>query len=657
MEMTPYNYQPIDLGRPGIRLLRLLQGTLADDIQCELFDAWIDLFEGGIPYDALSYTWGSMEMTATITVNGNTMQITSNLLVALQHLRFEDKDRILWIDAICINQADKKERGHQVQQMGEIYKEAEQVIIWLGKGTNQTDFTMDFINQLYEQSTGVQGDWRLSAQLWIHRRSFIQPGSGEFNIVRWREGMQLMLKQAWFQRIWILQEVANARVAIILCGKRSVSARIFTQIPSLIRLQPEPHCQAVLDIMPGLSRKESWWGQTRDLHTLLVKFRKSKATDERDIIYALLGISLDACKSNILLPDYTKSSQQVIQDTASFLLSCPIQDQSPDNFLDWSLSEFLINLDSLSNAVLGSAAEKGQVAMVKFLLAIEGIEVESKDKYNSTPLFRAAQNGHDGIVKLLLETAQVDVNAKDRKYYEAPLLRAAENGHDRVVRLLLETAQVDVNAKSEPNNETPLWRAAKNGHDRVVRLLLETAQVDVNAKSSLNDETPLWWAAGNGHDGIVKLLLETAQVDVNAKDKTYYEAPLLRAAKNGYDAVFKLLLETGLVNINAKDYLGQTPLLWAAFKGDKANVQLLLETRQADIDAKDLNGQTPLYWAARIGHNAIVQLLLETGKVDVNAKNDYGWTPISRATAEGHGAVVKLLREHVSSYTNVEQGA
>ena len=475
MEMAPYNYQPIDLGRPAIRLLRLLQGTLADDIQCELFDAWIDLFEGGIPYDALSYTWGSMEMTATITVNGNTMQITSNLLVALQHLRFEDKDRILWIDAICINQADKKERGHQVQQMGKIYKEAEQVIIWLGKGTNKTDFTMDFINQLYEQSTRVQGDWRLSAQLWIHRWSFIQPGSGEFNIVRWREGMQLMLEQSWFRRIWILQEVANARVATILCGKRSVSARIFTQIPSLIGLQPEPHCQAVLDIMPGLSRKESWWGQTRDLHTLLVKFRKSEATDERDLIYALLGISLDACKSNILLPDYTKSSQQVVQDTASFLLSGPIQDQSLDNFLDWSqwsLSEFLENLDSVGNVVLGSAAEKGQVAMVKLLLAIAGIKIESKDKYNSTPLFRAAQNGHDGVVKLLLETGQVDVNAKSGLYDETPLLCAAKNGHNGVVKLLLETAQVDVNAKSGRNNETPLWCAAENGHDGIVKLLL-----------------------------------------------------------------------------------------------------------------------------------------------------------------------------------------
>jgi hypothetical protein len=85
--------------------------------------------------------------------------------------------------------------------------------------------------------------------------------------------------------------------------------------------------------MPGLSRKESRWGQKRNLYTLLVKFRESKATDERDIIYALLGISLDACQSNILLPDYTKSLQQVIQDITSFLLSHTDQDQSLYNFL------------------------------------------------------------------------------------------------------------------------------------------------------------------------------------------------------------------------------------------------------------------------------------------------------------------------------------
>ena len=71
-----------------------------------------------------------------------------------------------------------------------------------------------------------------------------------------------------------------------------------------------------------------------------------------------------------------------------------------------------------------------------------------------------------------------------------------------------------------------------------------------------------------------------------------------------------------------------------------------------------MHGETPLLWAAGNGHNGVVKLLLDTAQVDVNAKDRmHGDTPLSAATKNRHGAVVKLLREHVSSYTNVEQGA
>src|SRR6266536_3659309 len=157
--MAVYKYRPIDLDGPAVRLLRLLRGDPTDDIQCDLFEGWLNQLEGGIPYEALSYTWGSTEKAAKITVNGSTMHITSNLYVALQHLRFRDEDRILWIDAICINQDNKQERGHQVQQMSYIYKEAEQVIVWLGQGTEESNLIMDFMKRLQEYIVKVEGDW------------------------------------------------------------------------------------------------------------------------------------------------------------------------------------------------------------------------------------------------------------------------------------------------------------------------------------------------------------------------------------------------------------------------------------------------------------------------------------------------------------------
>jgi hypothetical protein len=117
----------------------------------------------------------------------------------------------------------------------------------------------------------------------------------------------------------ILQEVANARTARVICGQGSCPARTFALMPSLMNLAVQEHTQAVLDIMPRI-RKNTWWSSNRHLHVLLVKFANSQSFLVRDKIYALLGMSEDACNPEIFYPCYLKSEEEVIQDTAAFLL-------------------------------------------------------------------------------------------------------------------------------------------------------------------------------------------------------------------------------------------------------------------------------------------------------------------------------------------------
>lgn len=116
-----------------------------------------------------------------------------------------------------------------------------------------------------------------------------------------------LLARPWFQRVWVLQEVAKARRAKVMCGNKTVSSHIFAIMSTLLEARPDTHEQAVLDIMPGSARKYSWWVEKRDLCTLLSKFCKAKASDPRDTIYALLGISSDAYDTDTLRPDYSKS--------------------------------------------------------------------------------------------------------------------------------------------------------------------------------------------------------------------------------------------------------------------------------------------------------------------------------------------------------------
>ncbi|OSS44309.1 hypothetical protein B5807_11033 [Epicoccum nigrum] len=111
--MRPYVYEPLDVSQVSFRLVRLVQGE-DSDIKCDLFHAAIYDAEDAIEYEALSYTWGSNDKPHCIEINGRSLNVTKSLLEALQHLRQKNEDRILWIDAICIDQNDHKERGHQV---------------------------------------------------------------------------------------------------------------------------------------------------------------------------------------------------------------------------------------------------------------------------------------------------------------------------------------------------------------------------------------------------------------------------------------------------------------------------------------------------------------------------------------------------------------
>jgi len=103
--------------------------------------------------------------------------------------------------------------------------------------------------------------------------------------------IQQLLNREWFTRVWVLQEAAKVRKADVCCGVRSIPTEIFVLALSFVKQKFPPHCQPVLDIMAKPFSSSSWWVQTRNLRTLLHKFQGSKATDERDKIYALLGMS------------------------------------------------------------------------------------------------------------------------------------------------------------------------------------------------------------------------------------------------------------------------------------------------------------------------------------------------------------------------------
>lgn len=135
--MDDFVYDPLPDGGDSIRLLKVLPySDLAGPVRCQLVNATTK-----DEYTALSYTWGSPNSEFEIQVNGCILTVRRNLWEFLTRVSVspEYEDQTFWIDAVCINQQDDRDKSIQVGRMGKIYEAACHVIIWLAPADSQKD--------------------------------------------------------------------------------------------------------------------------------------------------------------------------------------------------------------------------------------------------------------------------------------------------------------------------------------------------------------------------------------------------------------------------------------------------------------------------------------------------------------------------------------
>ena len=143
-------YRPL-IYKEDVRLLVLEPGAFEDDVSFIL--EHIKLGHDNVPYEALSYAWGTSKNAQSLpAVAGSCPPVSPNLLSALHHLRYSDHPRRLGIDAFCIDQSDLEERGQQVRLMGSIFSTANRVVVWLGEKYDRSDRAFSSLMQLYDRS-------------------------------------------------------------------------------------------------------------------------------------------------------------------------------------------------------------------------------------------------------------------------------------------------------------------------------------------------------------------------------------------------------------------------------------------------------------------------------------------------------------------------
>lgn len=219
-----YVHKPLTSPR-SFRVLELLPSPIfISTVSCQIREVYLD---DNVEYEALSYVWGEKKPGCSVSIGTKTLAVTPNCLDALRYLRRKFRRRVLWVDAICIDQRDSqpsmRERNHQVELMGKIYSEAHTVLVWLGLDLIGS-CTIHFGVLKYLSREKLLRPFKPIPE-WLHRALIKM-----WNYPRWLSSRGLTASYVisfndWWYRAWTFQEQAFARRCVLLSGRRSISMR------------------------------------------------------------------------------------------------------------------------------------------------------------------------------------------------------------------------------------------------------------------------------------------------------------------------------------------------------------------------------------------------------------------------------------------------
>lgn len=329
-----------------IRLIDILPRSENEHgiVCCRVFKTYLppDNLDSGLDpqhYNALSYVWGDPFPTADIVLNGSVMAVTRNLESALRHLRDspipEARGLPVWVDAICINQDDLKERNEQVRIMRDVYRKANRVISYLGDGDVDTDWALEKFSQ---------------DDFWLDLQRAADLGSSSDRRAEVIRASVIMARdlaeRVYWSRVWIIQEVMLAtQDPVLVCGSQTLvwseyifyAESIYQWAKSNVTTREHMDAYANLYVfthphLPFLPRQgkpaqtgatEEYWSRTRKLikvnghapfsYLFYSRFFEKDASCKSDYVYGLHGL-LPQEERDMIEIDYSRPPTNVFHD-------------------------------------------------------------------------------------------------------------------------------------------------------------------------------------------------------------------------------------------------------------------------------------------------------------------------------------------------------
>jgi hypothetical protein len=303
LPQSPWLLRKLQADIAEIRLLTLLPGSMEDVVTCTV--SIVSLLD--LPsYEALSYVWGDESIRAPIMVNGAETTVTTNLESALRYIRLEDKDRVIWIDALCIDQSNTLERNQQVSIMSEIYRNCSLCVAWLGvEDENESHRPFDYIEAILSSD-----------------HIPVEECDGPRKCTTARAVTVRLLKRPYWTRAWVVQESVLPNYVEFYCG----TARLDRSLVYDFGRKLVDHelsrccttnagcseCEQLFNVMVSidvaqLKTDDSGTGDaTLDLMQILTTFRKRQCQQPVDHVFAYLGLAAPSYRSTIPV-DYDAS--------------------------------------------------------------------------------------------------------------------------------------------------------------------------------------------------------------------------------------------------------------------------------------------------------------------------------------------------------------
>ncbi|KAL8837301.1 MAG: hypothetical protein Q9170_002558 [Blastenia crenularia] len=321
-----FTYRYVPLREPtNIRLLKLLPGSGDGGLRFTLEEVELDFTKQ--EYHAVSYAWGPAGLNRTIFSKEGCLEITRNLFDLLQQYILLGRDISLWVDAICINQNDYKERAQQILLMREIYSKSRRVFVWLGQEQPSDKQAFEFIKDFVDKYK-ARVNRNLDNSDEMRKISEEVTMSNAYDEVVCLSLTQLF-SRSWFARAWTYQEIVAASDSCVSCGSLCIHFDYISQFAMI---------WDVLGLQGRLSSHEAQYNASQAAHIILAKdyvaeagarsslihfvqnTRTRKATDPRDKIYSVVALTSDL-KPLPYAPTYKVGVDRLYIDFAAHVIS------------------------------------------------------------------------------------------------------------------------------------------------------------------------------------------------------------------------------------------------------------------------------------------------------------------------------------------------